>query len=49
MESEPVADRYLTNVATSWLSLYAQPEQYRNFQMAYKKTVPVFLIKECFK
>ncbi len=39
----------LVALVSSTFSLYAQPEQYRNFQMAYKKTVPVFLIKECFK
>ncbi|MBD5333955.1 MAG: trypsin-like peptidase domain-containing protein [Bacteroides sp.] len=38
----------LVALVSSTLSVYAQPQQYRNFQMAYKQTVPVFLIKECF-
>ena len=39
----------LVALVSSTISIYAQPEQYRNFQMAYKQTVPVFLIKEQFK
>lgn len=39
----------LVALVSSTFSLYAQPEQFRNFQMSYKKTVPVFLIKERFK
>lgn len=39
----------LVALVSSTFSLYAQPEQFRNFQMSYKKTIPVFLIKECFK
>jgi len=39
----------LVALVSSTISVYAQPEQYRNFQMAYKQTVPVFLIKQCFK
>ncbi|QCD38578.1 serine protease [Duncaniella sp. C9] len=38
----------LVALVSSTFSLYAQPQQYRNFQMAYKQTVPVFLIRECF-
>lgn len=38
----------LVALVSSTLSVYAQPQQFRNFQMAYKQTVPVFLIKECF-
>lgn len=38
----------LVAIVSSTYSLYANPQQYRNFQMAYKQTVPVFLIKECF-
>lgn len=38
----------LVALVSSTLSLYAQPQQYRNFQMAYKQTVPVFLLKQCF-
>ncbi len=39
----------LVALVSSTVSIYAQPEQFRNFQMAYKQTVPVFLIKQCFK
>lgn len=39
----------LVALVSSTISIYAQPEQYRNFQMSYKQTVPVFLIKACFK
>lgn len=38
----------LASIVSSTLSIYAQPQQFRNFQMTYKLTVPVFLIKECF-
>lgn len=38
----------LVALVSSTLSLYAQPQQYRNFQMSYKQTVPVFLIKDRF-
>lgn len=38
----------LVGIVSSTLSLYANPQQFRNFQMAYKQTVPVFLFKECF-
>lgn len=39
----------LVALVSSTFSVYAQPEQFRNFQMSYKKTVPVFLFKERFK
>lgn len=47
----PIFDEYgnLVALVSSTVSVYAQPEQYRNFQMTYKETVPVFLIKERFK
>lgn len=47
----PIFDEYgnLVALVSSTISIYAQPEQYRNFQIAYKQTVPVFLLKECFK
>lgn len=38
----------LVALVSSTFSLYAQPQQFRNFQMSYKQTVPAFLIKECF-
>lgn len=38
----------LVALVSSTFSLYAQPQQFRNFQMSYKQTVPVFLIRECF-
>lgn len=46
----PIFDAYgnLAALVSSTVSLYAQPQQFRNFQMAYKQTVPVFLIKDLF-
>ena len=38
----------LVAIVSSTFSLYGNPQQYRNFQMSYKQTVPVFLIKERF-
>ena len=38
----------LAALVSSTVSLYANPQQFRNFQMAYKQTVPVFLIKDLF-
>ena len=38
----------LAALVSSTFSLYAQPQQYRNFQMSYKQTVPVFLIRDLF-
>lgn len=38
----------LVALVSSTVSVYAQPQQYRNFQMAYKQTVPVFIIKDKF-
>lgn len=38
----------LVALVSSTLSIYAQPQQFRNFQMAYKQTVPVFLLRNCF-
>ena len=38
----------LVGIVSQTYSLYAQPEQFRNFQMAYKQTVPAFLIRDCF-
>lgn len=38
----------LVALVSSTVSLYAQPQQFRNFQMAYKQTVPIFLLKNCF-
>lgn len=38
----------LVALVSSTYSLYAQPQQGRNFQMSFKMTVPVFLIKNCF-
>lgn len=38
----------LVALVSSTFSLYAQPQQFRNFQMSFKMTVPVFLIKNCF-
>jgi hypothetical protein len=35
-------------LVSSTFSLYANPQQNQNFQMTYKYTVPVFLLKECF-
>lgn len=47
----PIFDEYgnLVALVSSTISIYAQPEQQRNFQMTYKQAVPVFLIKESFK
>ncbi len=47
----PIFDEYgnLVSLVSSTFSLYAEPEQFRNFQMAYKMTVPAFLIKDKFK
>ena len=47
----PIFDAYgnLVALVSSTVSLYAQPQQFRNFQMAYKQTVPVFLIKDLFE
>ena len=47
----PIFDAYgnLAALVSSTLSLYAQPQEFRNFQMAYKQTVPVFLIKDLFE
>lgn len=47
----PIFDAYgnLAALVSSTVSLYAQPQQFRNFQMAYKQTVPVFLIKDLFE
>lgn len=39
----------LAALVSSTVSLYAQPQQFRNFQMAYKQTVPSFLIKDLFE
>lgn len=46
----PIFDEYgnLVSLVSSTFSLYAEPEQMRNFQMAYKLTVPGFLIKDKF-
>lgn len=46
----PIYDEYGNIVAlvSSTFSLYANPQQFRNFQMAYKQTVPAFLIRERF-
>ena len=46
----PIFDEYgnLVSLVSSTFSLYAEPEQNRNFQMAYKLTVPGFLIKDKF-
>ena len=46
----PIFDEcgYLVALVSSTFSLYANAQQNSNFQMAYKQTVPVFLIKECF-
>ncbi|MDE6394941.1 MAG: serine protease, partial [Duncaniella sp.] len=46
----PIFDEYgnLASLVSSTFSLYAEPEQMRNFQMAYKLTVPGFLIKDKF-
>jgi S1-C subfamily serine protease len=38
----------LVALVSSTFSLYANPQQNQNFQMTYKYTVPVFLLKECF-
>lgn len=38
----------LVALVSSTVSLYANPQQMRNFQMAYKQTVPAFLIKDSF-
>lgn len=38
----------LVSLVSTTLSLYAKPEKYIDFQMAYKHTVPVFLIKNRF-
>lgn len=38
----------LAALVSSTFSLYAQPQQFRNFQMSYKQTVPVFLIRDLF-
>lgn len=38
----------LVALVSSTLSVYAQPKQFRNFQMSYKQTVPVFLLKNRF-
>lgn len=38
----------LVALVSSTFSLYAQPQQFRNFQMSYKQTVPVFLITDRF-
>ncbi|MBD5322931.1 MAG: serine protease [Duncaniella sp.] len=47
----PIFDQYgnLVSLVSSTFSLYAEPEQFRNFQMTYKLTVPGFLIKDKFK
>lgn len=39
----------LVAIVSSTFSLYAQPQEFKNFQMAYKITVPAFLIKDCFE
>lgn len=46
----PVFDEYgnLAGIVSSTLSLYANPQQYRNFQMSFKQTVPAFLIRDLF-
>lgn len=38
----------LVGLVSSTVSVYADPQQGRNFQMAYKQTVPVFLISDLF-
>ncbi len=38
----------LVGLVSSTFSLYGDPQQSRNFQMAFKQTVPVSLIKNCF-
>lgn len=38
----------LVALVSTTLSVYANPQQYRDFQMTYKQAVPVFLIKNCF-
>ncbi|MCM1297568.1 MAG: serine protease [Muribaculaceae bacterium] len=46
----PIFDEYgnLAALVSSTVSLYAQPQQNKGFQMAFKQTVPVFLIRNCF-
>ena len=46
----PILDEYgnLVGLVSSTVSIYSDQQNMRNFQMAYKQTVPIFLVTERF-